>query len=366
MSDGGDGGTGGGQILLKRARKAGPRRLRKLVPRIEEVLAASASGADERVPARVQARLNAYVDAAAFDRTGSALGLAKSVIAATHQLDEIFCHSLRFDVAGHLLDTYRARWPDARPLSAKAPFLAGLTGPRDSFHDDEESDVQIVQKPGATTTLVVFTGIRHGFGIPLNLFHHACLAQFHANVVYLRDFAQSIYLTGIQSLGGIQQACQALGNIFAELGTKRLVMIGNSGGVFGALYYATLLDADAVLAFSGPSSLDIGMDHEERQLYGRLSTLRGQGKIAWPDIRALYAARNTTVSIHFGGDNLFDRAQAEHLQDLPNVTLHPFPSGHHVIVNELVASGVFRAALENAVSGTASDAGRDRSGPVSG
>jgi hypothetical protein len=127
-------------------------------------------------------------------------------------------------------------------------------------------------------------------------------------------------------------------------------MIGNSGGVFGALYYGDLLDADEVIGFSGPTSLDIGMEHEERQVYARLSELRDQGKIAWPDFRLIYAARSTPVSMHFGGNNRFDRAQAEYLQDLPKVALFPFPTGHHFIVDDLVASGEFLAVLANAVA----------------
>ena len=70
--------------------------------------------------------------------------------------------------------------------------------------------MQIVRKPNATTTFVIFCTIRHTFGISLNLFHHSCLAKLNVNVIYLRDFKLSLFLSGISSLGDVEQSGAAL------------------------------------------------------------------------------------------------------------------------------------------------------------
>ncbi|MGA9797353.1 MAG: hypothetical protein WBQ17_17655 [Rhizomicrobium sp.] len=352
--------------LLKHVRKAEPEGRFRLAQQIAEAVESPPSAAivanenaalpeTERVApvfgqAEARARLLAYHEIFVFDRFASVAGLAASVAQATFQLNEIFAHSLRFDVAKELARVYTERWPKAHALSVILPMIGATDRPRDGFRNNPRHDVQTVRKPGAAVTFMVFCGIRHGFGIPLNILHHCYLARHKVNVIYVRDFSQNMYLSGIGSLGDIESTIRQLRERLARLGTKKLVCVGNSGGVFGALYYGELLKADELLLFAGPTSLEIGLQETERQAYPRLSELRQAGKIEWPDIPAIYRQNGTPVSLYFSADNRVDRMQAENLCGIPNVQLHTVPSRHHFMLDVLAQAGeldrAFSAAAE--------------------
>lgn len=297
---------------------------------------------------RLRAQLSAYLELLEFEQTGSVKGLAHIVPEAILQLKELFKFTLRFDVARKLIEKYVERWPSVPALNILPPVIGSAAGPVDDFRDDNTLDLQIVPAPGATTTVVVFCGVRHAFGIQLNVLHHCVIAKHGVNVVYVRDFAQNLYLTGIQSMGGLQETIGGLRKVLADLGTKKTATVGNSAGVFAALFFGARLPADLVLLFSGPSSLEIGLEETERQVYPRLFQLREEGKIEWPDIRETYAACDVPVQFYYGEQNRFDRSQAENLAGLPHVRLCPLPATSHFVLDQLAASGeldrIFAAA----------------------
>jgi hypothetical protein len=289
-----------------------------------------------------------YYEVLAYDRTGEIKGLARNVAEATLQLREIYDFTLRFDIARALIDEYVGRWPNARGLRIPIPLIGDLKGPVDAFRDRKGVDVQVVRRPGATTTFVVFCGLGHHFGTPLNIFHHCCLAMHEANVVYLRDLSGCLYLTGMKSFGSIEQTCAGLRKVFAELNTRKLVFMGSSAGVFGALYYASLLDANEVVVFGGPTSLDIGAAEPEKQLYGRVMERRDEGKAVWPDLREIYADGPRPVSLYFAGGNRVDRLQAENVADLPNMNIHPLDTSFHFVLDELRRQGLLDSIFADA------------------
>jgi hypothetical protein len=295
-------------------------------------------------------RLLAYHEMMNFDAGGGLEGLANSPSEAVVELGELFQHTLRFDVAKELVRRYQLRWPRLLALQSLTSFMAGLEGRREGFKDDLKLDVQIVRKPAATTTFVIFCGLAARFGQHLNIIHHCCMAKLDVNVVYLRDFSQLLYLTGIRSFGTLEQSCDRLRETIAGLGTTRVVCMGNSGGVFGALHYGSMLPADQVVVFSGPVSLQIGFEEAERQAYQRLHALRLEGKVEWPDLREIYAHNKIPVDFYFGNQNRVDTAQANTLADLANVRLRPLNSGSHVLIDEMHRSGHFDRVLASAVA----------------
>jgi hypothetical protein len=336
--------------LLEQVRTAGPQGLSDFSYRIALASAApepALNPTEAAPPGQPVARANllAYREIIAFDRTGVVQGLAQNVAQATHQLNEIYTHALRFDVARALLTVYVARWPTARALGVALPIIGDTSGPFDGFRDNKDLDVQIVAKPGATTTFVVCCGLRHAFGVQLNVLYHCSLAKHNTNVVFLRDFSQSLYLPGIRSLGGLRETLKALRKTLASLKTQKLVFIGNSGGVFGALYYGARLHGDLMLLFGGPSSLELGLEETERQAYPRILALHNSSKIAWPNLRVEYSRNKKPVWYYFSSGNRVDRTQAENLQGLANVELRPVPTPHHFMVNEIAETGELEKVL---------------------
>lgn len=343
--------------LLKRVRRAGPHgkfRLAEEIARAVEApaplaaasdvdqpplpLAASAAGIPRQAESR--ARLLAHHEILTYDATGSVSGLATNVAQATFELNEIYGPALRFDVAKALVGIYANRWPNVHALTILRAMIGNADEPQDGFRDGQRRDVQIVAKPGATTTFVVICGLRHAFGIQLNILHHYWLAKHNVNVIYLRDFSENNYLTGIESLGGLMRTLGQLRERISRLNTQRLVFVANSAGAFGALYYGALLKADELLLFSGPTSLDVGLQETERQSYARLSELRRAGRVEWPNMREIYEKNGTPVTLYFGSENRVDRLQAENLDGLPNVSLRPIASHQHFILNNLARFGV--------------------------
>jgi hypothetical protein len=337
--------------LLKRARAANREGRLRLAEPIGQVVRKRGPGASQKVEpgqSELRARLLAYHEVLTYDGTGAVQGLAANVPEATLELSEIYSFLLRFDVARALLNIYAARWPKASYLSLALPIMGDADGPQDDFRDSRTHDVQIAPKREAAVTFVVFCGLRHAFGVQLNVLHHCCLARHNVNVVYLRDFEQALYLTGVKSLGGVAETCDALRDHFARLNAGKLVFVGNSGGVFAALHYGAMLGADLVLLFSGPTSLDIGMEHTERQAYHRLHDLHRAGQVDWPDLRDIYARRAPPVWLYYGSQNSFDRQQAENLAGLANVQLRPVATDFHFVIHRLAETGelerIFAAA----------------------
>ena len=307
--------------------------------------------------AGISACLLAYHEVMTYDSQGSVTGLARNVAEATVQLREIYDFTLRFDVARSLSAIYAKRWPNTRAIRMVLPLLEDVDGPADEFKDRKRVDVQVVRRPGATATFVVFCGLGHTFGIPINVLHHCCLAKHKTNVVYLRDLSGAMYLRGVSSLGDVSDTCGSLRSLFSEMNTRKLVFIGNSAGAFASLYYGSLLDADSVLLFGGPTSLEIGAAEVERQVFARVHKLRSEGVIEWPNLREIYAQRSTSVSAYFASENRVDRLQAENLQGLRNVELYPIETQHHVVLGDLAKTGelnrIFAAAAARPKSSTA-------------
>jgi hypothetical protein len=243
------------------------------------------------------------------------------------------------------------RWPNS-PFQKTAGVL--LPAPEvpaiGSFLDQPWSDMQVVEQ-GGTTTFVVFCAIGHRFGVDLNVIH-LWLRQPGANIIYLRDFTKSLYLQGIQSLGDYAATVEKLRATLTKLGTRKIVCIGYSAGVFGALLLGRDIPADLVLALAGPSTIELGtLRAESRPHYATLEALRTSGKLEFPDLAKDYATNKVRVRYLYPELNDFDKRQAENLLHCPGVTLEAVEgSKQHFIVPELIRRGQFAQLLRDAAA----------------
>lgn len=292
-----------------------------------------------------RAKLNAYRTLLHFEETGRVQQLSRSSPEALLELREIIGPIGRLDIGLRLARKYRREWPQSRPLAITALMLTAAPSlDIGSFRDDVGKDIQVIPNPSARGTIMVFCGVRHSFGVSLNLMQ-AWLQSLDANIVYLRDFNGLLFLKGLRSEGDLPASVARLRSIASDLGAP-LMMLGNSGGVFSALYYATLLDAQRVLLFSGPTSLDIGMEVTEKQVFGQLKAAHEAGDVPWPNLRHLYEKRSDIqVRMYFGKGNEKDNEQAMNLHGLPNVELRPLASSNHFIIDRLVKRATFLRSL---------------------
>lgn len=173
---------------------------------------------------------------------------------------------------------------------------------------------------GATDALVVFTPHDGDFWISINLLHHY-LKPFPWHIVYVRDAKGCFYMTGVNGLGEDYPACVAgLKNLLDGLGVKNTYCMGGSVGGYAALRYALDLDARAVLAFSGASTLEPSTWPEV--YLPVLEPIRTQAPEMAVEIDALYrqAKSRPRTLLCYGNKNEFDVRQASRMSDIEEVT----------------------------------------------
>ena len=220
------------------------------------------------------------------------------------------------------------------------------------FVDDRAKDVQIVPRDGSDTVALLFCGRWQRLGLPLALIHR-WLGLLPCSLVYLRDIRDMFYLTGVQSLGpSPEAACAELRRVIATLGARRVVCYGSSSGVYGALLYGLMLEAESVLCMAGATCLAGGLGDLVRNRVP-METVRRQLPAAMLDLRQVYAAASSCppVRIVFGQDSRADRMHAEHMASLPGVVTHALEGcSDHNIVTETIIRGKFDELLQWLVS----------------
>jgi len=255
----------------------------------------------------------------------------------------------QLDAAAHGLRHLRERFPDVTYAKRVGTVLdhlpmAGMPLP---FEDDRKKDVQIVARNPAKTVLLFFCGDGHKLGLPLPLVH-CWLGRLNASLIYLRDFQRCNYLRGVLSLGSTrEESLVGLRNIVASLGAERIVCCGNSSGVFGALSYGLDLGAEVVLSMGGVTNLT--PEFNASSLWEQKAIkLRADMPKMELDMRRSYASSSHPPRVHlvYGEGFWQDRMHAQHLGNLPSVTLHAVDNfNEHNTIIELIKRNRFEAML---------------------
>lgn len=228
--------------------------------------------------------------------------------------------------------------------------------------DDESDRLDVIDRPwidyqiydrGHKTTMLLFCGLAERFGVEVSAVA-LWLRSLPVNLVYIRDFGRNLYLGGIRSLGNLDETIAAIRRDLAAMGTERSIVMGNSGGVYGALHYAHLMQASGVLCFAGPTSLKAGLQEAaERPVYDRVQQLIDAGELREPDLRAYYGGNGIPVRYFFAEHYQFDAVQVETIDALPNVSIEPLRNyERHVIIGEMARRNQLTTVLADAADVT--------------
>ncbi len=283
----------------------------------------------------------------AFDR-GAPLPLATATgLGAAALLQALIAQNRLDAAAAYAAAAHRHFGADApigglwRYLRSLPPATAGMP-----FHDDPARDVQIVRRAEARGVLLVFCGAAQRFGAPLNIMHRWFAAlPFH--IVYLRDRHRIFYLHGVASLGaGLAATIAGCRALVAGLGGGRTLCVGNSAGVYGALLIGRRLDAEAVLAFSGPTDLSRSADEQARR-QSRLPPVPDPFDAARLGLGALYRdAGAPRVRLFYGAANENDAWHAARMAEVPGAQVVPIPGqAAHDSLGPLIREGRFAEQL---------------------
>lgn len=256
------------------------------------------------------------------------------------------------DVKYHLrfLDEAVERYGESRGFRMFQRILSTIGDARSpaSLNDERTHDVQIRRRPGAKMTIVGFAGNNDKFaGVRWRLFDRAIAAPLNANLVILRDHNRRLYLAGIKSLGDHATSIAKMRETLAEFSDTRIVAAGGSSGGFGAMHFAADLGIRHVVVFSGPTSVEIGEDNEDRQIYRRIGLDIEAGRYPRPDLPA--KVNNSAIeSIEFfvAGQHEFDMAQLNALRSRchkVNARIYPHLDGHVVTDYAIEDRSIFAA-----------------------
>lgn len=228
--------------------------------------------------------------------------------------------------------------------------------------DEPWRDYQFYPR-GHKTTFILMCGLADRFGVEMNSVA-LWLRSLPVNIVYLRDFNRNLYLGGVRSIGDLDASIERISNDLASAGTERTIVMGTSGGVYGALLFSHLLKAQGTICFAGPTALKEGLQEAaERPFYARVQSQIDAGNLLEIDLRQCYATNNIPVRYFYAENYAFDAAQVETLEGLSNVSIEPLRNfDRHVVIGEIVRRGFLPDILRDAADVTLQ--GLNRSGTI--
>ena len=203
-------------------------------------------------------------------------------------------------------------------------------------------DVLVSARVDSNTVVLIFTGFNDSLSIPIMLFDRF-LATHGATVVYLKDLRRLRYLRGIQSLADdYAGTLEALRDIVARLGAKRLVTLGNCVGGAAAIRYGVELGAERAIAFEPLT--DLGQDTDdgiEKGLNFQRRRLSAAGLTEMADLRLFLRdrAHQTEILVHHRAQDEWRLQDTRRLENLLGVTLFGHSTGSYVhVVRHLAAT----------------------------
>ena len=321
-----------------------PRAAEKLAGALDAAPEAHKLKAKERATAQIYAALARWRATAAYMRPFSGMSDARI------QFWEIEhnCAVVPFQLA--LARDMAQAFPNSAGLAKNLNILEHTDDLAPGLFIDQTEPLTIVETPEAERTIVGFSGLTNiCLGVGWTTFYRAAAVPARANLVILRDFDRQLHLGGNRAFGDLDATLAgiaALVDRFAPQG--EVIGLGASGGTFGGLTILSRLPRiRRFVALSGPTSLEIGGEHESKQVYGRVAAKIARGQLPGADVPALVAA-SALERIDFLTARLndFDMRQMHNLADRSDrVVPHLYESEHHSITDLCIADGKLHRAL---------------------
>ncbi|GKY88009.1 hypothetical protein [Sinisalibacter aestuarii] len=210
--------------------------------------------------------------------------------------------------------------------------------------ETRDLDIDIMLYPGAERTIIAFSGLNGNcLGIGWTMFYRAVACPARANLVVLKDVQRMLYLKGLASVGDFEATKARLRDLVDEYSALgEVIFLGGSGGTFGALAFGSGIGkVRRVVALAGPTSLEIGGEHEDKQVYRRIFADMQSGLVPHKDIAALVNGSGLErVDFFVSGGHEFDMAQMAHLKDNTKVVVpYIYDCEHHSMTDMCIADG---------------------------
>lgn len=217
---------------------------------------------------------------------------------------------------------------------------------------DETNDVQIVEKPGAKSVVIVPTSITFGL-LPIRVLD-AVLEEHDCSVIYLKDFNKRMYMRGVRSFGDtLDHTISALNKICDGLGATNKIYLGCSSGGFAAHRMAALSGAQAAVSFAGQADLRTVFSDTKAAVWNEeflmQQIVNSEPDLDLNNIPFLQRATGTRFIQYYGETWPGDVEQAALFSQVENMELVADPESDHLIVNRFLADGRFDQVLSELI-----------------
>jgi hypothetical protein len=212
--------------------------------------------------------------------------------------------------------------------------------------------------PGRAVLLICFSGLRGKLGFPVFEFNKITSKLQDVNKIYLRDQHRIWYHRGVNGIGdNIGSVVTFLRDYTLHPSTKRVVVLGNSGGAYAALLFGYLLSADEVHAFSPKTVLD-PLKRLWMQDFPRVEPARILWQLFWRgqreyfDLRDVFSKstrRQGNFHIYYSANYLIDDLHAHRMGPLAGIHLHGYEYDDHNLIKILRQSGELVQIIEKAL-----------------
>lgn len=228
-------------------------------------------------------------------------------------------------------------------LTEKISKLAGTSFElqRDLVNDDG-SELLVAPSEGAEAVMLVFTGLANRAGISVRLLD-AYLATLNVSVIYLRDNTRLLFNDGIESVSDTYEGTlEIIKQRIKELGAKKIICFGNSGGGFAAIRYGIDLNAEKIIGINGVTNVcrDFMIaDGRAKIVINRMQKYPEKYK----NLR-LYIEENPeytgTITMYYSELVGHDKLQTLNLEGVEGVELRPIVgNGSHDLLGDLEGKG---------------------------
>lgn len=178
-------------------------------------------------------------------------------------------------------------------------------------------------------------------------------ANLPATKVFFRDPNMLWYQLGLDGVGKtVPEIVAYVKNLRAKEQSKRVVMIGNSGGGFAAILFGTLAGADEIHAFNPPTKLLVEADTSYPEQLAILHKRTGLDN-PYIDLRKILLGNpnaNPRIYVHYSRGDKKDRKQARYLKDIHNVQLLQYPFVSHHLARYLAKRGALSKMMLAAIT----------------
>jgi hypothetical protein len=210
------------------------------------------------------------------------------------------------------------------------------------------------EKSDSNVLLVTFGGIQQGIAMPMFEFFNS-LQQYQVNKLFIRDFSQSWYHQGSNSIGiDIFSIKAFIEEVKRQHGITKLVIIGNSAGGYAALLFGALLSADSVHAFAPQTFLnkwnrfkywDTRWGKQIKRLH------RDTRSKELLDLKSYLSSYSIVgdFNIYYCSNNRLDKIHATRLENFSAIKLHAYLEGGHAVIKHLKETGALSRILTKSI-----------------